>query len=70
MTDQPSASAAPAECMNLDHYEERCPGCGGKVGWETCHMTYTTWKCFGCGADLDGRVTGPTMVHREDVTDE
>lgn len=61
----PCATTARSMCLNLDHHEEVCPGCGGALAWETCHMTYTTWKCLGCGADLDSRVVGPELRHRE-----
>lgn len=53
--------------------EPRCPGCGEAIGSPTCHFTYSTWHCWGCGAVLDSRVVSPTSVFMRDgveLTDE
>lgn len=44
--------------------EDVCPGCGGLVAGPTCHFTYSTWHCWGCGATLDGRVIVPSTRYR------
>lgn len=41
-----------------------CPSCGTEMGPATCCMTYSTWHCWGCGANLDGRVVTPKSVKR------
>lgn len=41
-----------------------CPGCKTEVGPATCHMYYSTWDCWGCGAKIDGRVATPELVLR------
>lgn len=52
-------------CWNHSHYEERCPNCDTILSSRQCHMTYSTWKCWGCGATLDSRVVTPNLVHNE-----
>jgi hypothetical protein len=54
-------------CAILDHYKEVCPNCGTELGEGSCGMTYTTWWCMGCGAQLDSRVVMPKTVHKENV---
>lgn len=56
-----------AACMDLDHHEERCPGCGSNRLWESCCFDHSEWSCGGCGATIDSRVVSPDFVHREDV---
>lgn len=43
---------------------EICPNCKTEIGHGSCCMTYTTWHCWGCGANLDSRVVTPLTVLR------
>ena len=38
---------------------ELCPNCKAKLPHRQCHFTFSTWRCFGCGAVLDSRVVSP-----------
>lgn len=43
---------------------EVCPNCGTELPPATCCFTYSEWRCWGCGANLDSRVVMPKLVLR------
>lgn len=44
--------------------EEVCPSCKSPVTY-SCHMTYGTWHCWGCGIVIDSRVAMPEYREKE-----
>lgn len=43
-----------------------CPSCGGDLMGPVCCMTYSAWRCLGCGAHLDSRVVMPKTVYLDE----
>jgi predicted amidophosphoribosyltransferase len=51
----------------LDDYKYVCPGCYADIDYASrqCHMWYSTWHCWECGATLDSRVVYPLLVKKD-----
>lgn len=51
-------------------HKDVCPGCGRDLDHGVCCMTYTKWRCWGCGATIDSRVSMPKVVYLNAETGE
>lgn len=54
----------------MNRSREYCPGCGSASLTYSCHFSYGSWRCWGCGAHIDGRVASPLYLTTEEHAEQ
>lgn len=45
-----------------------CPQCFNEIHSQ-CHFTYNTYRCWVCGISVDGRVSTPPRMDRDEAAE-